>query len=234
VDLGAGYAIGRFLTQSETVTTTATWTTTQSSYAFVTVTEQKTTTVTTTLGPAAGALPESLPSPANSSAVIRSRLLLNSSLFLQVSIDKPVYEISETVHVKGSLTNLTPSRIVLQMEVPSIRIRNSSTVVTYPGSPSVWMKPEVGILGGLGNTWFDDITVEAGETVTIEMFTADWNMTGIHGEHSGLSGVSSAWAAYDDHPVPPGLYNATWNARMTIWDRWDEEVDLTIPFEVTG
>jgi hypothetical protein len=234
VVLGAGYAVGRYSPPIEQVTTTTTWTTTQSSYAFVTVTELKTTTVTTTLSSAVGEPPESLPPPANSSAVIRSRLLLNGSLFLLVSIDKPVYRMGETVHFKGTLTNLTPNRIALQMEFPSVRIRNSRTVVTYPGSPSVWMKPRVGILGGLGNTWFDDVTVEAGETVTVDMFTADWNMTGIHGEHSSLSGVSSAWVAYDDHPVPPDLYNATWNARMRILDRWDEEVAITIPFKITG
>lgn len=120
--------------------------------------------------------PHVLPPPANSSAIIRSHMILNGSVFVLLSIDKSVYSPGETVHIKGTATNLTPREVTLLLY---------HTILVHDDSKVVWAYPDdvlydlAGYISG-GPREPISVTIRSGETATIDGLTRDWNMTGIH------------------------------------------------------
>jgi hypothetical protein len=232
VVLGAGYAIGRFSTLEERVTTTVanTLTTTMTSTKMYDITSTKTFTKTKT----ETTVPQPLPTPANSSAIVSSQLLMNDSLFLMVSMDKSVYMQGETVHFKGTLSNLTPDAATLYLLAPGVRVYSSSHRNPQPSDShkdEPWYYPPIII--GMGPPLEAKVTIGAGTTVTLKEFTTDWNMTGIHEEISFQSNIASGWIAYDDHPLPPGKYYAEWgtyiSSSRTNSGNW---INQTAAFEI--
>lgn len=225
VAVGAlGYGVGRFVTPPEeiTTTTTTTTTTTQVSTSLVTVTERLTTTTTSTVSRAM-LLPQTFPAPANSSAVIRSFYLFNGSVLATLSVDKPVYSQGDTVHIKATLTNLTPDYLTLDFYSYLFDILNSSRDI-------VWTHPEYMWNAGIGPPPETQIVIPPGETKTGgEWSTADWNMKGLHFAKGGGP------VYYDDHFVPEGQYTLMWDANIhnRSNDKYDQPYLQTISFTIT-
>ncbi|MCL4435851.1 MAG: hypothetical protein M1503_01510 [Thaumarchaeota archaeon] len=225
-----GYVVGRVSTSEEpvsTTTTTSITTTTQTAIAYVTVTERKTTTITTTLSTDVREPPRTLPPPANSSAVIRGYLLLNGSIFVILSIDKPVYSLGGDMHVKGTVTNLTPDDV-------TIRIDNALIWVENITGATVWIYPESNAAVIIGPPTIDSINIGRGETVQINLATVDWNLTGVHTVTTKESNIINIRAVYDEKPLPQGEYRLVWWPRFTLWEGPQmNRIEDTIPFTIT-
>jgi len=219
------YGFGMFSSTStqrvSTVTTTTTVTTTEtpppSSTTTITTTSTKTSITTTTTATTADAREQALrqhlaatnSSSSSSAAIIRERLLFNSSVLVMLSADKPVYRLGEVIHFKGTVTNLTPRSIELMLDFPQIKVRNSSQTAAHQSAESIWQEPEVRGGGGLGVMWNNRIWLGPEQTVFVDEFTADWNMT----EFKTVRNVSEQGGIttyYGNFPVPPGQYAAYW------------------------
>ncbi|OHE56370.1 MAG: hypothetical protein A3K61_06480 [Thaumarchaeota archaeon RBG_16_49_8] len=227
----SGYAVGRISMLEERVTTTTTTsitTTTQGAISYVTITERKTTTITTTLSTDVREPPRTLPPPANSSAIIRGYLLLNGSLFVTLSIDKPVYSLGGgDMHVKGTVTNLTPQDVTIQIENALIWVKNST-------GETVWIYPESNAAVLIGPPTRDSLNIGRGETVLINLATADWNLTGVHTVTTKESNIIHVRAVYDEKPLPEGEYTLVWWPRFTLWEGpQTERIEDTVPFTIT-
>lgn len=195
-----GYGVGRFMMPPEQVTTTTTETTTttsttaittsitQVSTSLVTVTERLTTTTTSTVN---RELPQTLPSPANSTAIIRGLFVGNGTVFMTFSIDKPSYSIGEIVHMKSTITNLTPNYVTVTVGNLHIDVRTSADDL-------VWTTVH-GILGPYpGDTFY----LSPGETKTLEKYmSADWNMKGNEVNYNSVF-------------VPEGKYTVNWDPEI--------------------
>jgi hypothetical protein len=219
---------GRFSPVEEQITTTTTFTVTatQTSTSSVTTTETRTgiTTSTTTV---VREPPITIPPPANSSAVIHGHLLLNGSIFLMLSIDKPTYVLGDIVHIKGTLTNLTPNNISL-----SISWDASTTIVYEKEEKPVWVNPEGFFHLFLAPPPMEDVDLKPGETLSLRWVTVDWNMTGLH--RSIQSGKSRV--VYDDALVPEGQYYLLWSPMFTLNNVENhpyERIEDTISFTIT-
>jgi hypothetical protein len=171
-----------------------------------TTTETVTRTATVTLASTTEAVDDSHPqlySPANSSALVWSRRLLNNSLLLKTSIDKLVYSPAGSMRLKGTLTNLTPQPLTVSL-MQSIFVTNSE------GNNLFWTYPEefflyVGMTMPSPDTTPFPTTIEIGpnQTVTLDKITRDWNMTGLHVYDDT---VTPSRVIYDNHTVPEGQY----------------------------
>jgi hypothetical protein len=223
-----GYAVGRFSTLEElepattTSTTTSTRTVTSSAIVTETVTKTAMSTTTTVMEP-----PTPIPPPANSSAVIHGHYLLNGSIFLMFSIDKPTYVLGETVHIRGTLTNLTPDNI-------SLSVWEATTTIIDEKRKNVWRNPEWDFLPGLGPPPIEEVDLRPKETRSLDWATADWNMTGLH--RTIKSSAERSRVLYNDSPVPEGQYDLLW--RPEFWFRVNnqlqiEEIEDTISFTIT-
>jgi len=221
-----GYAVGRFSTPEERITTTtnSTGTATQTTMSTTTITETvtKTNTSTTTI---IREPPQILPPPANSTAVIRGRYLLNGSVFATLSIDKPAYSPGEIVHIKATITNITPDDLSLELINSLPKIENISRW-------AVWMYPEHMFAGGLGAIIEYDFHLSPGETLTLDHMTVDWNQVGLHVVTTELPGSFKLTVYHDDNPVPEGQYTLLWPAYIKYYrgdgESINEKIDFTI------
>ena len=221
VALVVGYALGQFSAPSgETVTTTSSTTITEIQ-TITTTSIRKITSTTTVVG-----IPSTIPPPANSTAIIRGHLLLNGSIFLMLSIDKPTYVLGDTVHIKGTLTNLTPKNI-------SLSIWDATTKIFNKGN-FLWVSPEWSLPAGIGPPPIEDVDLRPGEILSLDWATRDWNMTGIH--RTSPSSAERSLVIYNGILVPEGQYDVFWNHEF--WFRVNdhlqiEEIDDTISFTIT-
>jgi hypothetical protein len=225
-----GYGLGRFVTPPEQITTTTTATTTTTSTTAITATTTQVSTflvtvterMTTTSTVSRALLPRTFPPPANSSAVIRSFYLFNGSVLAALSIDKPVYSQGETVHIKATLTNLTPDYLTLDFDYYTFDISNNifhDIVWTYP--EYMW-----GVALAPGPS--TQIVIPPGETKTGGQWSgADWNMKGLHLATNGET------VYYDDHFVPEGQYTLRWETRLRIRDKGGDGTEEQISFIIT-
>jgi hypothetical protein len=125
-------------------------------------------------------------------------LLLNRSVLMIVSMDKSIYNLLETAHIKGTVTNLTPTPI-------SIHLNHPGVLVKLNGTKLFWAQPTDFITGGFGASWSESIQLGPGETATIDYLTADWNLVGIQ-----LEGGRPVTRGF----IPAGNYSITWRADM--------------------
>ena len=216
----AGYSVGLFSASSgETVTVTSSTTITDVQTITTTSISRITETVTSTTNISGDLL---IPSPANSTAVIRMFYLLDGDILATLSIDKPSYSLGETVHIKATFTNISPEEIKIDLNTGSIfRIMNTSDL-------SVWTYPEYMWYAFLApNPPVIHLTLSPGETKTEGYWSiVDWNMTGLVYE-SGYRNV------YNDHLVPEGQYTLIWftipyNPSTDKTDLIHEEIPFTI------
>lgn len=205
-----GYSLGRFSLDNESLTTTTTLlsTKTQTTTTTVTITEKKTETniSTTTI---VRELPDTIPSPANSKAIIRGYLLLNGNIFVTLSIDNPEYSPNQQVYIKATATNLKPMNVSLTIDASMIWIVNST-------GKRIWAYPESTFIGGLGSTPVNWIELGPEETISLAWATTDWNMTGLQEVRKTLVDRISIQAIYNDHPVPEGQYSLIWAPQFRI------------------
>lgn len=251
----SSYAIGRFSALEERVTTTTTSTVTATqiitSPTTITKTEMKTTTFTTTV---VREPPNTIPAPANSSAIMGARLALNGSVFLTISIDKPAYSQGESMHIKSTVTNLSPYNVSLDFDVNAIWIYNSSgkKVWTYPeriffiglgpGIDNLWIDLGPYCSAGLASLWkyrsdWPDVPKEPCK-YSIDDATVNWNMTGLHTVTTRYPGHTSTRIVYDDHYLPEGEYTLVWKPTLRLGSQWEwggqqETLSETIPFTIT-
>jgi len=223
VALVAGYALGQFSAPAgQTVTTTSSTTITE--VKTITTTSIRKITSTTTV---VGDLPSTIPPPANSTAIIRGHLLLNGSIFLMLSIDKPTYVLGDTVHIKGTLTNLTPKNISLSIWDATTKIFNNGNFL--------WVSPEWSLQGGIGPPPIEDVDLRPGEILSLDWATRDWNMTGIH--RTSPSSAERSLVIYNGILVPEGQYDVFWNHQFSFRVNstyvQEEMIDDTIPFTIT-
>lgn len=222
VALVAGYALGQFSDPAgQTVTTTSSTTITEIQ-TITTTSIRKITSTTTVVG-----IPSTIPPPANSTAIIRGHLLLNGSIFLMLSIDKPTYVLGDTVHIKGTLTNLTPKNI-------SLSIWDATTKIFNKGN-FLWVSPEWSLPAGIGPPPIEDVDLRPGEILSLDWATRDWNMTGIH--RTNPSSGERSQVIYNDILVPEGQYDVFWNHQFSFRVNstyvQEETIDDTIPFTIT-
>lgn len=226
----AGYAVGQFSTSEERVTTT-------------TITETSTSTTTVVRD-----TPSTPSPPENSTAVVKSRFALNGSVFLMLTIDKQVYSIGEIVHIKATVTNLTPRDISLDFSVNWIWIENAT-------EKTVWMYPESyfasGITPALKGLWINlDPQGSAGIVslmtyrecissdpgincfISIDDATLPWNMSGLTEIITESSDTVQIQIAYNDYPVPEGQYTLVWTPTLRLDDQ-EETITETISFTIT-
>jgi len=213
----AGYSVGLFSASSgETITVTSSTTITEIQTITTASTSRITETVTSTINISGDLL---IPSPANSSAIIRGRLLYDGTIFVTFSIDKPSYSIGEIVHIKSTITNLSPNNMSFQFE---------SMIYVMNNIEAVWIYPEFMFTQGLGPLPMSQINLSSGETKILEEWmTADWNMIGLHYNSSGVY--------YDDYFVPEGQYTVLWptdigydDSRTMHYESIEEEIPFTI------
>ena len=182
-----------------TTSTAASSTITKTSTETVTRTSTYTTAIVETVTDQAVSIP-SLPS--NSSAIVWSRLLLSNSLLLKTSIDKFAYSPGETMHLKSTLTNLTPQPITVQL-IQQLGISGGNDtlwIIPEASFPSIYLKAMSPPLPKPST-----FTLNPKQTITLDGLTRDWNMTGLHVETGVLGGTR---AVYDNHPLPEGRYIA--------------------------
>ena len=205
-----GYALGQFSASEEKVTTTSSTTITQTETITTTSTWNITETLTSTTVNGR-VLP--IPSPANSTAVIRSHLIFNGTILVTYSIDKPSYSIGEIVHIRTTITNLTPNNMTVLIMRLHIDVMNSTNNL-------VWTTV-AGILGPYPGNTFD---LSPGETKILEKYmSADWNMKGRGGSYNNLF-------------VPEGQYTVNWYPDIAYTysgSRHWEDIHETIPFTIT-
>lgn len=234
VSLIIGYGAGHFLTLEEQVTTTATTTDSSTttlvstSLSLSTITRTKTETSTTTLSTNMGEQFRTLPPPANSTAVIRGRFLLNGSVFALFSIDKPVYSLGEVVHIKSTITSLSPRNLSLFLDAPVVKVLNST-------GEAVWIYPE-GLYGPMIGPFPEyRFTLAPGETKTIDQWmTTDWNMIGLNISTTRFLGGSRSRIYYEDHFVPDGQYTLILPASICTFNgRGGEYINEKITFTIT-
>lgn len=244
----SAYSIGRFATVSEeratittTITTTATATTTAvvtTTAAVTTETEVKTSTVmTTSTTTVLGEQPLALHittnnSSSSSSAVLRGRLLMNGTVLAVFSIDKPVYHLGEIVHIRATVTNLSPESITLSRFLNHLSVRDSST------EDMVWLHPEDDFAGYFGPPTSDGLpfSLAPGETKLLGRWaSADWNMTGLHVTLNAEGRLIPPGVAYNPGLVPAGHYIAAWNIDISSSSQPRyERIEEKIPFEITN
>lgn len=227
----SGYIVGQFLTSSgETVTVTSSTTMTEVQTITTTSTSKITETVTLTTNISGDLM---IPSPANSSAIIRGRLLYDGTIFVTFSIDKPIYSIGEIVHIKSTITNLSPNNKhfwIGDSSDPMIRVGNSTHIWT-------WLYPEFAYAFSFFPLPPSYIELSPGETKTIAWMTSDWNMKGLHHSSGNVmdywlpwnsTGISLIGNFYNDYFVSEGQYTVTWT---TLADLGDTRIE--IPFTIT-
>lgn len=221
----ASFIVGQFLTPVEQVTSTSSTTITDVQIITTTSVWTRTTTLTwkitetsTTTSTVVKEPPSTIPPPANSTAIIRSHLIFNGTVFVMFSIDKPVYSIGELVHIKTIITNLTPKNMSFIFEAPVIKVLNST-------EQAVWTYPE-GVYGsGFGPATVSRLNLLSGETKIIEEYmSSDWNMTGLHMITTKVSGGSHSELYYNDHFVPEGQYTIVWPTGIIYYE---EDVERT-------
>ncbi len=237
----AGYSVGLFSASSgETVTVTSSTTITEVPQTITTTSTSKITETVTSTTAVNRDLP--IPSPANSTAIIRSHLIFNGTILITYSIDKPTYSIGEIVHIKSTITNLTPNKRFFRLggHSPMIEVGNST-------NGWVWIYPEFAYAFYVFPLPPDYINLSPGETKTIAWMTADWNMKGLHflperdvyneyyvpWEREGLSLKGDF---YNDYFVSEGQYNITWSTGIAYLasENWhSESLDERIPFTIT-
>jgi hypothetical protein len=144
-----------------------------------------------------------------------------------LSIDKPTYVLGDVVHIRGTLTNLTPDNM-------SLTIWEASTGIIYGDEKRVWEYPEGFFQLFLAPPPIEEIDLKPGETISLGWATADWNMTGLH--RTIKSSGERSRVLYDGFPVPEGQYYLTW--KPEFWLRVDdhlhtERIDDAIPFTIT-
>ncbi len=231
ISLVAGYALGQFFAPAgETVTTTSSTTITEIQTITITSTWKITETVTSTTAVVRD-LP--IPSPANSTAIIRGHFILNGSVFVMLSIDKPTYVLGDIVHIKGTITNLTP--INFSLGFGYFNIWSSMITIWDDKGGIIWVSPEWYRLGGIGPPPADTFDLKAEETIIFDWATRDWNMTGLH-IIPRQPNESSGRVAYNDFLVPEGQYYLIYQPEYSYivnnsWQR--ESFDVTIPFTIT-
>lgn len=242
VALVAGYVLGQFSAPAgETVTTTTSSTTITEIQTITEITETATSTTiiasTTTI---VRDLPSTIPSPANSTAIIRGHYFFNGAVFMTFSIDKPTYSIGETVHMKSTITNLTPNNM-------SFLIGSSEAMINVLNSTmaGVWGYPEFLYAFYAWPLPMVQLDVAAGETKTIPWMTADWNMKGLHQSGGNVTdyyipwnntGLSLKGDFYNDQFVSEGQYTVEWPVGIIhlASERWPREYSReTIPITIT-
>ncbi len=150
----AGFAAGQFSAQIEQATTTTSTTITPTETKTTTSTWKITETVTSTTAVVRD-LP--IPSPANSTAIIHGHFIVNGSIFVMLSIDKPTYVLGDIVHIKGIMTNLTPNNFSLSIWSSMIKIVDENIT----SRKTVWMSPEWDFAGGIGPLPMDSVDLKA-------------------------------------------------------------------------
>lgn len=143
-----------------------------------------------------------------------------------LSIDKPTYVLGDTVHIKGTLTNLTPNNISLTIS------EASTTIIHEKEEKAVWMNPEGYYQLFLAPPPMEEVNLKPGETLSLGWTSADWNMTGLHKSiQSGRNRV-----VYDDSPVPEGQYYLSWRPMFTLSNVENhpyERIEDTTSFKIT-
>lgn len=223
----AGYALGQFSDPTESPVTTT---------SSTTITEIQTTTITSTLkitetetSTTAVGRDLPIPSPANSTAVIRMFYLFDGRVLATLSIDKPSYFRGETVHIKGTFTNISPDNITLWLNYYEIRIRNRS-------DNSVWVYPEYLFVPALGpGPPYIQFTLSPGETKTGGNWsTVDWNMVGLHLTLNAEGRLVYPYVLHDNDYVPSGQYTLMWRINLqSINDNKGDNFEEEIPFTIT-
>lgn len=208
--LAAGYAVGQYSTPVEQTDTTI-------SSTIITHTETKITTYTRNITETST---RTLIVPSNSKAIIRSHLVFNGTILVTYSIDKPIYSIGEIVHIKTTITNLTPNNRSINFGGSLVYVRNNTK--------TVWVYPELMFSQGLGPLPGSEIDLLPGEIKILKKWmTADWNMIGLH--------YTSENDKYNDYFVPEGQYTVKWpteigydDSKTMHWESIEEEIPFTI------
>lgn len=208
--LALGYGIGaNFLGPNSyttiTTTTTATTATTETSFSTVstTLTTVRTQTYTTTVRATANTS-VAHPNSHSTSVTIEKSVGRNnnssSAVLFALSIDRPSYRLGETMHIKGSVTNLSPTtNVTLILGEYQIYVFNST-------GGEVWTSP-IGFYDGLDNLrpmYTREYTLTPEETLELDYATADWNFT-------GLEVTPKVTASYTGTLVPEGTYIIEWS-----------------------
>ncbi len=131
------------------------------------------------------------------------------------------------MHVKGTVTNLTPDDMTIQVENALIWVKNST-------GETVWIYPESNAAVIIGPPTMDSINIGRGETALINLATTSWNLNGVHTVTTKESNIINIRAAYDEKPLPEGKYTLVWQPKFTLWEgpRMDR-IEDTIPFTIT-
>ncbi len=189
-------------TSATTVTTTSTATETKTSSTTVTETATKTTTSSLTVTTTATATVDSgnISTILTNGSVIAMRRQSNDSLLFTLSIDKQTYHYGETMHIRGTVTNLSPhSNISLFLTEYQIYLINST-------GGEAWTSP-LGIYDGLDSLrppFEQEFTLKPYETINVPYATAEWNFTGL------MVRPIWAYALYTGKLVPEGTYTIQW------------------------
>lgn len=222
IALVGGYVAGQFLSQEEQAVITNSTITTLTTTSSITITEISTKTTTIVKE-----LPQTIPSPANSNAIIRGYLISNGSVFVTFSIDKPVYSLGEDIHIKATITNFTPNNISFSSGTAMIWIENETRKRS-------WAHPESTFGGGFGpaprTNW---INLGSEETISLDWASIDWNMTGLQRIFTRHSSLLSSKVVYNDFLVPEGQYMLIWSPNFSFQNINNEKISDIIPFTIT-
>ncbi len=190
-----GYVVG---IAAPSVTTTTTATETSYSTTSTTVTTTKTQMYTTTVTSTTLLIPQSSSTTATFQRTVGNNS--SSTILFALSIDKPSYRLGEIMHIKGSVTNLSPTaNVTLTLGEYQLYVFNST-------GGEVWTSP-IGFYDGLDNLrpmYTREFTLTPLETLKLDYTTADWNFT-------GLEVTPSVTARYTGVQVPEGTYTIKWS-----------------------
>ncbi|MCL4436331.1 MAG: hypothetical protein M1503_03075 [Thaumarchaeota archaeon] len=212
----ASYEAGRILTLQDRITTTTTVTTISFSTlppTTVTETATKTTTATSTVTSTTTTNFDTgdISTILGNGSVITMRRMSNDSLLFTLSIDKQTYHYGETMHIRGTVTNLTPN------PMNNFFITEFQIYVYNSTGGEAWTSP-IGIYDGLDNLRpsFDrQLSIKPHETVEIDYATETWNFTGIHIVKVCYQGNCGVAPEYNGVLAPPGTYTIQWQPSYT-------------------
>ena len=227
----ASYDAGRTLTLSDRVTTTVTTTAPATTLTTTATTTSTTTTVSTSSETVTEVTTRTIASSTftvttmatttvdsgniatilGNGSVIAMRQSGDGSVLFTLSTDKQSYYYGETMHIRGTVTNLTPN------PMNDFFITEFQIAVYNSTGGQAWTSP-IGIydvLGGLRPSFDRSYSIKSHETVEVPYATETWNFTGIHIVKVCYQGNCGVAAQYNGVLTPPGTYTIEWQPSYT-------------------
>ncbi len=152
------------------------------------------------------------------------------------------------MYIKGTVTNLGPNNVSLDLDVNAVWIYNSSKklVWTYPeevfdmgfgpGIEGRWIDLGPYCSAGLVSLWkfrtdWPDVPKEPCK-YSIDEATVNWNISGLRTVTTRFSGITRIQTVYDDHYLPEDQYTLVWKPTLRLGGQ-RETLSETIPFTIT-